>query len=101
MCVACVRSKLDYGSPVWYPLLLKTNVKKLEILENKVLQKILGVLKSARIIDLYLEANIQPAIIRWKLAIVFQSEKYQRHLINDLLCELAHELPLQRLKRNS
>ena len=64
MHVAYMRSKLDYRLPVWYPLLSKTNLKKLKTLENKALWKILGVLKSTRIIDLYLKVNMQPAITR-------------------------------------
>ena len=47
MHVAQIRSKLDYRSPVWCPLLSKTNLK-LETLENKSMQEILGVPKSIR-----------------------------------------------------
>jgi len=37
MCIAYIRSVLEYRAPVWYPLLFTSNKYKLEILENRAL----------------------------------------------------------------
>ena len=54
---ACIRSILDYTALVWHPLMSISNICKIEILENRALCKIIGILISTRILDLYLEAN--------------------------------------------
>ena len=101
MYVAYIRSVLDYAAPVWYPLMSKTNLGKLQIIQNKALRKILGVPLSTRIQDMHLECNIQPLEVRYQVATAYQAEKYRRHPPDDPLYTLAHAVPPSRLKRKT
>ena len=71
MYIAYIRSMLDYIALAQYPLVSTTNKNTIEKLEKRSLQKILEVLISIRIIDLYLEANINSIIIRWETSTAY------------------------------
>ena len=101
MYVAYVRAVFDYASPVWFPLMSKTNLDKLQCLQNKALRVALGVPLSTRVHDLHLEANVTPLIARYEAATAYQAEKYRRHPPDDPLYKLAHANPPTRLKRKT
>jgi hypothetical protein len=101
MYVAYIRAKFDYGAPVWFPLMSRTNLEKLQRLQNKALRVILGVPRSTRIYDLHLEANVTSLIARYEAATAYQAEKYRRHPTDDPLYSLAHADPPSRLKQRT
>ena len=53
MYILYIRSTLEYTAPALYPLMSNSIKRQIEILENKVLFKILGMPISTRISDLY------------------------------------------------
>ena len=101
MYVAYIRSVFDYAAPVWYPLMSKTNLNKLQRLQNKTLREILGLPLSTRIQDLHLECNIEPLEVCYQVATAYQAEKYERHQREDPLYSLAHAFPPSRLTRKT
>ena len=64
MYTSFIRSTFNYGAPAWYLLISNSNKKKIEILENRILQKILDIPILTRISDLYLESNVDPISVR-------------------------------------
>ena len=70
----------------------KTNVNKLQTLQNKALRAILGVPKSTRIHDIHVEANATPFVVRYEAETAYQAQKYQRHAPTDPLRQLAHNI---------
>ncbi len=79
----------------------KSNVNKLQTLQNKSLRTILGVPRSTRMHDLHLETNVTPLVARYEAATAYQAEKYQRHAPTDPLYQLAHNISPTQLKRKT
>ena len=61
--IAYIRSKLDYGSHI-YNSSAKSNLNKLDKIQNEALRRITGAHKSTPITSLEVEANIEPLAIR-------------------------------------
>eukprot|EP00957_Ditylum_brightwellii_P128211 9778498-Ditylum_brightwellii.AAC.1 len=57
----------------------KTNLKKLQQIQNNALWVALGTPRCTRVFDLHLEANLLPLVEQYKIAMTFQAEKYRRH----------------------
>ena len=71
----------DYAAPVWFSLMSKTNLNKLQCLQNKALRKALGVPLSTRVQDLHLEAKIDPLLYDGKQPRPIK----QRNIVDTLL----------------
>ena len=63
MFIAFTQSKMDYVALAWQPWLSKTNMTRLDTLQNQALWIVTGQLMSTPLEALRLEANI-PAILR-------------------------------------
>ena len=102
MYISYIRSVLEFASPVWFPCISTTNMKKLQRIQNKALRIILGARLPTPTNDLHLEANIPPLHLRYQFATAFQAELYRRYPSDDPLYQLAHQaLPNKRLKQRS
>jgi hypothetical protein len=91
MYIAYVRSVLEYAAPVWYPCLSRTNLEKIQRIQNRALRIVLGVPKSTRIDALHFEASVPPIKIRFDIATAYQAEKYRRHPVTNPLFTTAHQ----------
>ena len=67
-------------------------------MKNKALRKILDMPISTRILDLYLELNIDLILVRWEIISAYQSEKYRWHLQSDSLYAITHKNITNKLK---
>jgi len=56
--IAFIHSGLEYAAPVWFPLLSKTQLKKLATIECKCLRILLSAPHGTPNVDLYFEANL-------------------------------------------
>ncbi len=92
MYIAYIQIIFGYDAPAWFPFMSKTNVNKLQTLQNKALLTILGVPRSIRIHDIHLEAIVPPLVARYEAATAYQSEKYQRHAPTDTLYQLLQNI---------
>lgn len=106
MYVAHIRGVFDYGVPICFPIMSRTNLDRLQCLWNKDLCKLLWVPSTTRILDLHLGANVipptanaTPLTARYEAATAYQAEIYRRHPVEDPLNSFTHAIPLNRLKR--
>ena len=86
-----VRSVLEYGAEVWGCLISDTNVKKLEVLQNKAARLITGCVSSTDTQSLLLEANLYPMETRLQLLSVKKRESMIRMPENDPLRKMVEE----------
>lgn len=102
MYITYIRSVLEYASPVWFPSLSRTELERVQRVQNKALRLALGVPRCTCIEDLHLEANCLPLLTRFEATTAFQAEKYRRYPPDDPLYCWAHSslMPL-RIKRSS
>jgi hypothetical protein len=89
--LACITSVADYGSPIWWRGQAQFK-KPLQALQNLALRKILGVLKTAPIIPIEIEAALQPPSIRLNTSLrkfaIRTLKLAPRHPINQELSNL-------------
>ena len=71
MYIAYVRSVLEYAAPVWYPCLSRSNLEKIQRIQNRALRIVLGIPRSTRIDALHFEASIPPIKIRFDIATAY------------------------------
>ena len=83
--LAYVASLFDYSASSWAPLLSKTNVKQLEIIQNRAARLITGCLGSTRIKSLLLEAGLLPLELRFQYQCMIAAERCRRLPISDPL----------------
>lgn len=96
-----IRGFIEYGAPVWYPVLSQTQRTKLERIQRKALRIILGVPRCVQSEDLCLEAGVTLLFVRFQLLTAYNAKRLRRYPPNDPLFALAHsDLPPPRLQRH-
>ena len=97
-----IRSVLEYGADVWSSMVSQTNIKKLEVIQNKAARLITGCVSSTDIPSLLMEADLVPLVSRYEFVTAKRREKMIRMPTNDPLRQIvdAEKRP-DRLKTKS
>ena len=91
--LAYVGSLFDYSASSWAPLLTNSNVKLLEVIQNRAARLITGCLGSTRIKSLLLEAGLLPLVSRFRYQCMVAAERCRRLPISDPLRRRAFTCP--------
>ena len=92
---ACVRPVFEYGIEIWQHKMLEGEIKKLEVMQNMALRRILGAYKTTPVEVLQKEAAIMP----YKTRIGFMAARKAFRLLNNLSdtnpvrCHLENMIP--------
>ena len=91
--LAYIGSLFSYSTCSWAPMLSKTSIKQLEIIQNRAARLITGCLGSTRIQSLLLEANLLPLELQFQYQCMISAERCRRLPPSDPLYKRACSSP--------